>query len=96
MVAEIAATRRQCEGHARLHAAADESDADPRYAQWLRRCRRFEPCQPHEPLKRSRGGSIVDPDAVMWLCWSCHLFSEAEVSLATACGLLMPSWERGR
>lgn len=94
MVAAIASSRSTCDGYPLLSAAADASGADLRYAKQLRACRRREPCQPHEPLKRSRGGSIVDPDAVMWLCGPCHAFTEAEVILATAIGMLTPSWER--
>ena len=94
MVAEIASSRSTCDGFPLLKAARDAPGSDPRYAVALRNCRRWEPCQPHEPLKRSRGGSIVDPDEVMWLCWPCHAFTEAEVRLATEAGMLTPSWER--
>lgn len=49
----------------------------------------------HEKLKRSRGGSITDPRNIVHCCRSCHTWTEAEVALATECGLLVPSWAAG-
>lgn len=48
----------------------------------------------HEKLKRSRGGSILDPENVLALCHSCHRFTESEPRLATLAGMLTPSWEK--
>lgn len=48
---------------------------------------------PHEKLKRSRGGSITDPGNIMWLCRPCHDWTEDEVALATEVGMLTPSWD---
>lgn len=52
------------------------------------------PTEVHEKLKRSRGGSILDPDNVLALCHACHFFTEAEPRLATMAGMLTPSWEK--
>ncbi len=46
----------------------------------------------HEKLKRSRGGSIIDPDNITACCRSCHEWTEREPRLATAVGLLTPTW----
>lgn len=48
----------------------------------------------HEPLKRSRRGSVLDPENVIACCRSCHRFTEEEVALSTELGLLRPSWTR--
>ena len=47
----------------------------------------------HEVKKRSRGGSITDPENILCLCREHHEFTEAEPAKATEMGLLKPSWE---
>lgn len=46
----------------------------------------------HEKLKRSRGGSITDPENIVYVCRCCHMFTEEFPYLATQVGLLVPSW----
>lgn len=48
----------------------------------------------HERLKRSRGGSIVDPIQahMVTTCRPCHEFTEAEPARATELRMLLPSW----
>lgn len=93
VVAEIRKTRKRCEGQALLRAAAHAASGvdQEKYVTALRRCQPFQPQEPHEPLKRSRGGSIVDPEGIQWLCSPCHRFTEAEVELAQRAGLLIAS-----
>lgn len=93
VVAEIRQTRKTCESRPLLRAAAHQASGrdQEKYVAALRACRYFEPQEPHEPLKRSRGGSIVDPEGIQLLCSPCHRFTEAEVTLAQRAGLLVPS-----
>lgn len=51
--------------------------------------------EPHEIVKRSRGGSITDPDNILATCRDCHQFTEVYPSLATQYGLLAPRSGRG-
>lgn len=93
VVADIRKTRRYCEGQPLLrvaaHAATGKDQA--KYIAALQACRPWDPQEPHEPLKRSRGGSLVDPEGIQLLCSPCHRFSEAEVRLSQSAGLLIPS-----
>lgn len=93
VVAEIRETRRSCEAHPLLVAAAHAAAGvdQEKYVMALRECQPFNPQEPHEPRKRSRGGSIVDPAGIQLLCPPCHRFSEAEVRLSQRAGLLVSS-----
>ncbi len=42
----------------------------------------------HEPLRRSQGGSIVDPDNTVAICRRCHDWVHANPDDALRCGLL--------
>lgn len=46
----------------------------------------------HEKKKRSRNGSLTDPENILFLCRRCHEFTETEPAKATEAGLLVPSW----
>jgi hypothetical protein len=48
---------------------------------------------PHEPLTRARGGSITDPDNLIWLCRAHHSWVHSEPTKAHELGLLQHSWE---
>lgn len=52
------------------------------------------PLDPHEPLTRARGGSITDPDNLMWICRTHHDWLHAHPVEAHEVGLLKHSWER--
>lgn len=60
--------------------------------QWPEGCPR-EAVDAHEVKKRSRGGSITDPENIVLLCREHHDFTEAEPEKAAAMGLLRHSWE---
>lgn len=51
----------------------------------------------HEIVKRSRGGSITDPENVVPICRNCHRFTEEYPAIATKIGLLAsnPKWRQG-
>lgn len=58
---------------------------------------------PHEPLTRGRGGSIVDPENLMWICRNHHDYFHAHPMEAEAFGFMLPSrpqpplpYQRGR
>lgn len=59
-------------------------------------CRGARAVDVHERIKRSRGGSITDPDQahMVTLCRPCHELTEAEPAEATQRRLLLPSWHR--
>lgn len=100
VVAQLRAERKGCEGMRLLKEAAHHAETDfdrARYVKALRECDPWQKVlQPHEPLKRSRLGSITDPENIMLLCDSCAEFTEAEVRLATRARMLVPSWSRQR
>lgn len=48
----------------------------------------------HEPLMRSRGGSITDPDNVIPVSRACHRWIHAHPAAATEAGLLIPTSEK--
>lgn len=62
--------------------------------QWV--CRGARAVDVHERIKRSRGGSITDPNQahMVTLCRPCHEMTEAEPAEATARRLLLPSWHQ--
>ena len=60
--------------------------------QWPDGCPR-DAVDAHEVKKRSRGGSITDPENILLLCREHHDFTEAEPEQAAAMGLLKHSWE---
>jgi len=50
----------------------------------------------HEPLMRSRGGSITDPANMTPLCRSCHdVITDTQPAWAYEAGLLRHSWDGG-
>jgi hypothetical protein len=53
------------------------------------------PIDPHEPLARSRGGSVVDADNCVFICRRHHDWVHHEApKRAGELGLLVPSWTR--
>lgn len=48
---------------------------------------------PHEPLTRARGGSILDRENVLLLCRSHHRWAHDHPAEAEASGLLVHSWD---
>lgn len=63
-------------------------------ARWA--CRGARAVDVHERIKRSRGGSIIDPDQahMVTLCRACHELTETEVAEATRRRLLLPSFHQ--
>lgn len=63
-------------------------------ARWV--CRGARAVDVHERLKRSRGGSITDPDQahMVTLCRACHEMTEAEPAEAERRRMLLPSWHQ--
>lgn len=94
-VARILFERPICEGLSHLRAIVSTLAERDRNVviDALRDCT-WQSTECHEPLKRSRGGSIVADHNVLALCHQCHAFTEAEPRLATAAGMLRPSWLR--
>ena len=54
------------------------------------------PVDPHEPLTRGRGGSIVDRSNVVMVCRAHHGWIHRTPIEAGRLGLLVHSWERAR
>lgn len=52
------------------------------------------PVDPHEPLTRARGGSIVDRDNVVMVCRAHHSWIHRSPIEAHRLGFLVHSWER--
>lgn len=50
------------------------------------------PCDPHEPLTRARGGSIVDPSNIVIVCRFHHSYLHDNPAWAVSVGLLRSSW----
>jgi hypothetical protein len=69
----------RCEGHPYLERVGAQVACDG-------------PLDPHEPLTRARGGSIVDPDNIVIVCRNVHNWTHANPSLATEAGLLRSAW----
>lgn len=63
-------------------------------ARWA--CQGARSVDVHERIKRSRGGSITDPDQahMVTLCRACHELTESEPAEATRRRMLLPSWHR--
>lgn len=63
-------------------------------ARWV--CRGAKAVDVHERVKRSRGGSILDPTQahMVTVCRACHEMTEAHPAEATRRRLLLPSWHR--
>lgn len=76
VIEEQAAYRKTCEAGARIN------QADGRH-----RCYRV-PQDVHEPLMRSRGGSIVDPSNMLFICRACHDWIHNNPALASDLDLL--------
>lgn len=59
-------------------------------------CRGARAVDVHERLKRSRGGSILDPVQahMVTACRTCHDWTEREPAAATRARMLLPSWHR--
>lgn len=53
-----------------------------------------EACDPHEPLTRARGGSIVDLDNIVLLCRDHHDWIDQHPTEATALGMLVSQHHR--
>jgi len=49
----------------------------------------------HEPLMRSRGGSILDPDNTIAVCRNCHRWIHDHPEVATELGLLKSQHGQG-
>jgi hypothetical protein len=47
---------------------------------------------PHEPLTRARGGSIIDPDNIVMVCWPHNQELTSEPAWGYELGLLKHSW----
>lgn len=54
------------------------------------------PVDPHEPLTRSRGGSITDPANIRLICRNHHDYVHLHPAEGDAAGWLMPSSTRSR
>lgn len=52
------------------------------------------PVDPHEPLSRGRGGSIVDRENVLMVCRRHHSWLHSHPVEAHGLGLLVHSWEK--
>ena len=66
--------------------------------EFARERRRTDRCQGratdiHEPLMRSRGGSIVDPANTVAVCRRCHDWIHANPDVSVSLGLLKNSWD---
>jgi hypothetical protein len=102
VVAAKRATVRYCQAQPLLRAAlshSDNTEADRmRYVRALQECQPWNPERPHHPFKRSRGSdaTLTSAENILMVCPSCDDFSEAEVSLSTRAGLLIPSSSRQR
>lgn len=58
------------------------------------RCKTARATDVHEPLLRSRGGDIVDPDQCVALCRSCHDWIHDHPKAATVEGWMKHAWDR--
>lgn len=56
------------------------------------RCKAARATDVHEPLLRSRGGDITDPDQCVALCRSCHDFVHNFPLIALEEGFMKHSW----
>lgn len=63
-------------------------------ARWV--CNGATSVDVHERIKRSRGGSILDPIQahMVTVCRACHEATEAQPAEAERRRLLLPSWHR--
>ena len=63
-------------------------------ARWV--CRGARSVDVHERIKRSRGGSILDPVQahMVTVCRACHDMTEAQPAEAERRRLLLPSWHK--
>ncbi len=94
VVAGLREKTRNCQANPMLRAGleAATTDAGRRpYLEGLQGCRVYGPLVGHEPQKRSRRGSIVDPSNILMVCESCNAWCEIWNDAATAVGLLVPS-----
>lgn len=103
VVAAKRETARFCQAQPMLHALLAQlvTDGAPEadrvtVTRALQTCMPWRPERPHHRLKRSRGSraDLVNPANIMMICPSCDDFTEAEVRLSTAAGLLIPSRDR--
>ena len=94
VIAGMRLSIRTCQANPLLGAALrrQTTDAGRRpYLLGLQACRLYGPLVGHEPQKRSRRGSIVDPANILLVCDQCNAWCEIWVDAATAAGLLVPS-----
>lgn len=100
VIAQLRPRVRHCQANPMLRAALERmtTDAGRRpYLEGLQGCHLHGPLVGHEPQKRSRRGSIVDPANILLVCEPCNAWCERHVEAATEAGLLVPStFERDR
>lgn len=94
VVAELRASTRHCQANAMLRSGLVRMSTDAGrkpYLEGLQGCRLYGPLVGHEPQKRSRRGSIVDPENILMVCEPCNAWCETHTSAATEVGLLVAS-----
>lgn len=94
VVAGLREITRNCQANRMLRAALERmtTDAGRRpYLEGLQGCRVYGPLVPHEPQKRARRGSLVDPANILLVCERCNAWCEIWTDAATEAGLLIPS-----
>lgn len=94
VVAELRAKTRYCQANAMLRAGLDRMTTDAGrkpYLEGLQGCYLSGPFVGHEPQKRSRRGSLVDPENILMVCEPCNAWVERWTDAATEVGLLIPS-----
>lgn len=94
VIADLRSRTRYCQANPLLRAAYDRMTTDAGrlpYLRGLQACRLYGPLVGHEPKKRSRRGSIVDPAGILMTCEPCNSWVEEWPAAATEAGLLIPS-----
>lgn len=94
VVAMLRTQTRTCQANALLGAALRRMTSDAGrapYLEGLKACYLYGPFVGHEPQKRSRRGSIVDPANIIICCSPCNDWVERWPAAATEAGLLIPS-----
>ncbi len=94
VVADLRRTVRNCQANPLLRAGLERMTTDAGrapYLEGLKACRLYGPLVGHEPQKRSRRGSIVDPANILMVCSPCNDWCERWTDAASEVGLLIPS-----
>lgn len=94
VIADLRTKVKHCEARPLLRAALARMTTDAGrapYLEALRSCAIGAPLVGHEPQKRSRRGSTVDPANIMLVSQSCNDWVERFPDAATEAGLLIPS-----